>query len=47
MPYHVVKQGSVYTVKKKKDGKVMGHHATRRKAKKQITALYMHTDDMK
>jgi len=40
IPYRIVKKGTVYTVVTKETSKVHGHHASRKKAKKQLAALY-------
>ena len=40
MPYAVRKSGSGYVVVKKSDGKVLGHHATKKSAERQIRAIY-------
>lgn len=40
MPYEVMKSGDKFKVVKKGSKKVMGTHATRDKANKQLAALY-------
>lgn len=45
MPYKVEKRGTVYTVVNAETGKVHGHHKSRKKAKRQLAALYIHADD--
>ena len=45
MPYMLAKKGSSYVVVKKSDGKVMGTHATKEKAKAQMKALYANTKE--
>lgn len=45
MPYQVTRRGSVWTVVTKGTGKVHGHHKSRAKAKRQVSALYANTKD--
>ena len=40
VPYHIVKQGNKWAVKKKDNSKTFGTHGSKEKAKRQMAALY-------
>ena len=40
MPYEIDKAGDSWQVRKQDDGKVMGTHATKSKAARQLAAIY-------